>query len=271
MSEELQPTENSEGESNEEAVNDIVAEISGEPIEKVKEHETEADTDNVEEDGFDREVRKAANRKAKESESDDADDASESSEPQPQQQYQQPQQQQTEQQLQQQYNELGEAVQQLEYLRQTNQISPQQYENAVFRARSQQNELKATHLNNQANNMAAQQQAAAKYSGYNKEIAEAIPDWGDTAKRKNIQEGMKQWAYTKYGVTAEQVVAWGKRATPTDIRMYYDAYKADQPKPKPPPRRKSKKIRTKEADSQYHKGTEAQTDAISDLLTKIGV
>jgi len=274
MGEEIQVTENAEGESNQDAVNEIISDMSGKSIEEVEQHESEDTSDKVEEEAFDREVEKGANRKAREA-------SAEESEPRERKERETysgsdrrmpPTSQQNPQQLEQQYYELENAIGQLNELASTNQISPQQYQQAVYNAQNMQNQIKQQHLDNEYQQMQTYKQNERKLDGFNKEISEAIPDWGDTTKRNNIQEGMKNWAFNKYGITAEQVTQWGRTATPVDIKMYYDAYKADQPVRKKPRRRSgSKKIHTKEPDYKYHSGIEAQSDAIAELLLEIGI
>jgi len=268
MADEIQATTDSEGESNQDAIDEVISEISGESVEAVKAHESEDTSDKVEEEAFDREVQKGANRKAAEARAESEE--SESDEPERQQERRKPQpQQQTYQQLQQEYNQLEQAVGELNQMRQNNQIGPQEYQQAIFKAQSMQNNLRQQHLDNEFNSMQSHKQSEQRLRDTNKAIVEAIPDWADKTKRANIQAGMKEFMFNKYSVSAEQVEQWGMTATPTDFRMMYDNYKAAQPKPKrkSPPRRKAK---AKKIDTSYQHGSENQADAIATLLESIG-
>lgn len=170
------------------------------------------------------------------------------------------------QQLQQQYNELEQAVSQLNQMAQNNEISRQDYQIAMQNAQQMSMGLQQANLNMQEGALKHNQRVET----YHKKVGEMIPEWNNPKKRENIQSNMSHWAQVKYGISEADVTQWGQQASPTQLKMYYDSYQADQPKPKSPPRRRNKR-KGKKVDTSYRQGTEQQTSAIADLLINLGI
>lgn len=175
-------------------------------------------------------------------------------------------------------NELTEAVQQLHHLRDTHQISPDQFNQAMGNAMQMKNgldrdavQLQQAAINQDTQNSQRQQQ-------FDAEIVAEIPAWGNPDQRATlINEGVNY--LRSQGMSDAEINAM--QPSPGQVKMIYNqmrgATQAAEAKAKQKVLSAKQKKRAKHADtmkriqpsSAYQSNVDDQTDAVANLLMSL--
>lgn len=174
-----------------------------------------------------------------------------------------------EQAIRQQADELQEAIGQLQQMVQTNEISQEQYAQAMSRAQSQYNQLHGEDIARREELMSQHRQQETNANIVNQQIAAEIPAWAEPNNRQKIIEQVTNYVMDAFGVSKEQVNSINDPMIM--VQMYKTMKKGHAARnnkleqikrnSKPKPKRRAKK-----ADTSYKSGREDQINSIAKLL-----
>lgn len=164
-------------------------------------------------------------------------------------------------------NELLSAVEQIEQLYQTNQISHEQYQQAVLNAGKMAEQVKQLDISARANLVRAKEFEQQ----FHTQTAELVPGWQDLNKRQHIVSEIENLC-GKYGITKDELAAY--QLSPKIVAMMTDLVKKTSPKPKVPQQRQQFKQDPDQRPSMplsANRGRGGDIDAIANLLVSNGI
>lgn len=206
------------------------------------------------------------------SDSDDSDsldsDSQASNQPQPTQQ-----QVQNKQVIEHRVQELQGAVQELNHLVQTNQISHEQYNYALQNAQGQYNDIAQADMARREQLFTQQQHQQVYQNDINKQITELIPSWNNPNNRQKIVDQVSNYAIDELGLSRAQVDSISDPMILAKVHQKMTArnkaIENDQIKRIRATKKRKATMRKKAKvndSSQYNTGIESQIDDIAKLL-----
>lgn len=165
--------------------------------------------------------------------------------------------------------EFFSSLDKIEHLYQTNQISHEQYQQAVYNAGEMAKEIKQMEISARQNVVRAKEFEQQ----FHTQTAELVPGWENLNKRESIVKGINNLC-SKYGITEQELAQY--QSSPKIVAMMADLVKKTSPKPNIPNRVKSQQFKrdTNQRPSMplsTNRRAGGDIDAIADLLVKNGV
>lgn len=162
--------------------------------------------------------------------------------------------------------EFMNSVEQIEHMYRTNQISHEQYQQAVFNAGEIAKEIKQMDISARHNVVRAKEFEQQ----FHTQTAELVPGWENTNKREAIVNGIENLC-SKYGITKQELSQY--QSSPKIVAMMADLVKKTSSAPKIPQRQQFKRDTNQRPSMPLstNRRPGGDIDAIADLLVRSGV